>query len=298
MSRPELAQAIKGGLLLDGAMGTELIARGVEGPVCTDQLSRTRPDLILGIHRAYFEAGSGAVLTNSFGASAIALARHGLADSAADINKAAAVLAREAAGEDRYVLGDIGPCTELLEPYGTLEAGRLREAFAGQAAALSAGGVDGFLVESMTAVEEAVVGVEAVRGVCGLPVFASLAFDSAGGSFRTMMGVDVDTAVDRLLDAGVVAVGFNCGRATLDEYVELAGRFVSKVGSSGSGAAVLAEPNAGLPSVEGGRVVYGVTAREFAAAVASIREAGVSIIGGCCGTGPSHIAAAAAALGR
>jgi methionine synthase I (cobalamin-dependent) len=287
----------EGVLLLDGAMGTQLMARGVAAGTCFDSLNETDPDTVISVHRSYIEAGSDAVLTNTFGANRIALARHGLADRVARINAAGADIARAAAGPGVYVLGDIGPCGDFLEPVGAVKAGDLAEAFEVQAASLGKRGIDAILVESFTALEEAAIAVEAVKSVTGLPVFVSMAFDGAAKGFRTMMGVDVDSAVERLIALGVDAVGFNCGRATLEDYVELAGRYVREVTSLASGTAVLAEPNAGLPVMEEGRLVYRVGPDDFAGAVGKIRSAGVSIIGGCCGTGPEHIAAVRRLLG-
>jgi len=291
MGRISLTERINSGVfVLDGAMGTELIARGVEVGVCSDYLNIASPDIVLDIHRVYLDAGADAVVTNTFGANKFALARHKLGEKVEEINTAAAKIARQAAGEDRYVLGDIGPSGDFLEPLGTLEPDDLKAAFVEQAKGLLAGGIDGFIIETMTAIDEMTIAIEAVRLVSGdLPVFASMAFDRAGDDFRTMMGVDVESAVSKIVAFGVDAVGFNCGRVPLDDYVPLAEKFVSAVKDSGKDAAVLAEPNAGLPELVEGRAVYKVTADDFAAVAEKIHLLGVNIIGGCCGTGPEHI---------
>jgi len=291
MGRISLTEKINSGVfVLDGAMGTELIARGVEVGVCSDYLNIASPDIVLDIHRVYLDAGADAVVTNTFGANKFALARHKLGEKVEEINTAAAKIARQAAGEDRYVLGDIGPSGDFLEPLGTLEPDDLKAAFVEQAKGLLAGGIDGFIIETMTAIDEMTIAIEAVRLVNGdLPVFASMAFDRAGDDFRTMMGVDVESAVSKTVALGVDVVGFNCGRVPLDDYVPLAEKFVSAVKDSGKDAAVLAEPNAGLPELVEGRAVYKVTADDFAAVAEKIHLLGVNIIGGCCGTGPEHI---------
>jgi 5-methyltetrahydrofolate--homocysteine methyltransferase len=288
-----LKERISGGLfLLDGAMGTQLIARGIEAGVCSDYLNIESPETIFEIHQAYFRAGSDAVLTNTFGANKYALARHGLSDRVKEINTAAAKIARRAAGAGKYVLGDIGPSGDFLQPLGNLEPEELKNAFIEQAKALSAGGVDGFIIETMASLDEATIAVEAVKSVSGeLPVFASFAFDGVAGDFRTMMGVDVKSAVAKMVSLGVDAVGFNCGTVSLDEYVELAKKFVSTVKILDKKVSVFAEPNAGRPELVDGRTVYKVTPEDFAAAAEKIHSAGVSIIGGCCGTGPEHIKA-------
>ncbi len=307
MARISLRERIKQGLfLLDGAMGTELIARRIEASKCNDYLNIDSPDVIFDIHRAYVKTGSDAVLTNTFGGNKYCLARHGLSDKVEQINTAAAQIARRAAGDEKYVLGDIGPSGDFLQPLGTLKTDDLKQAFAAAAKALLAGEVDGFIIETMTALDEVTIAIEAVKSVCKLPVFASMSFDSAGGDYRTMMGVDVESAVSKIVSLGVDAVGFNCGTLSLDEYIKLAEKFVSTIRASeqtrvaGHGALVtiLAEPNAGRPELVDGRTVYNVSPEDFAAAVEKIHSAGVNIIGGCCGTGPEHIEAVAQKLKR
>jgi len=293
MARKSLRERIgQGVFLLDGAMGTQLFARAVEVGACSDYLNVKSPDVVCEVHRAYLDAGSDAVLTNTFGANRVALKRHGLADQAQRINQAGARIARRAAGEEKYVLGDIGPCGEFLEPLGTLKAEALKDAFAEQARALLAGGVDGLIIETMTALDEIVLAIEAAKSVCGdLPIFASMSFDRAGGDFRTMMGVGVASAVSKMVSLGVYAVGFNCGTATLEEYVALAERLVSAARSASDKVLVFAEPNAGKPELVDGQAIYRVSPDDFASAAKKIHAAGVHIIGGCCGTGPDHIAA-------
>jgi len=298
VSKARLKERLQEGvLLLDGAMGTQLIKRGAEPGKCNEYLNVESPDIVMSIHRAYSKAGSEAVITNTFGANRYALGRVGYGDYVMEMNLAAARLARQAVGEEMYVLGDIGPSGDFLEPLGNLKAQELREAFSTQAEALRAGGVDGFIIETMTALDEAEIAVQAVKSAAdGLPVFASMAFDKAGDDFRTMMGVDVSSAVEMMVSLRVDAVGFNCGTVSLDEYVELAGRYVAAVRATGRDVPVLAEPNAGRPELVEGKTVYKVTAEEFASAAEKIVAAGITIIGGCCGTGPAHIKAVAALL--
>ena len=166
MSRVDLRSRIQEGVfLLDGAMGTQLFVRGVAPGVCNDAICVESPDIVADIHRAYLQAGSDAVITNTFGANRFTLARHRYAEKAREINKAGAEVARRAAGAEKYVLGDIGPTGDFLEPLGTLKADALKDAFAAQAQGLLAGGVDGFIVETMTALEEIEVAIEAVQSL-------------------------------------------------------------------------------------------------------------------------------------
>ena len=282
----------KGLFLLDGAMGTQLISIGIEPGKPSELLNFESPGLVLRIHNSYLNAGSDAILTNTFGGNGIALARHGLENRVADVNTTGAQLARRAAGKDKYVLGDIGPSGDFLEPLGSLKPEQLRGIFAAQVKALTAGGVDGFIIETMGAVDEAVVAVEAVKySGSALPVLASMSFDKRGNDFRTMMGVDVKTAVSSLVAAGANVVGFNCGTTTIDEYVELAKRYVAAAKAVNPKVMVFAEPNAGKPELLDGKTVYKVTPEEFADAAQRIYAAGITIIGGCCGTSPAHIQA-------
>jgi len=293
MSKMNLRERISKDLfLLDGAMGTQLIARGIQVGKCNDYLNVESPDIISDIHRSYFEAGSDAVLTNTFGANKYALGRHRLAEEAAKINSSGARIARRAGGQEKYVLGDIGPSGDFLEPLGSLKPEELKRAFAEQAKALLDGGVDGFIIETMTALDEVTIAIEAVKSIGGnLPVLASMSFDRAGDDFKTMMGVGVEAAVAKMVSSGVDAVGFNCGTATLDEYIELAEKFVSAVRALSADVIVYAEPNAGKPELVEDQAVYKVSPEDFAVAAKKIHSAGINIIGGCCGTSPAHIRA-------
>ncbi|MBL7106786.1 MAG: homocysteine S-methyltransferase family protein [Phycisphaerae bacterium] len=295
MAKMNLKEAIgKNTLILDGAMGTELFVRGVEAGQCNEYLNIEKPDIVYDVQRAYVEAGSDIIITNTFGANAISLDRHGFGSRAVEINRAGAEISRRAAGEDRYVLGDIGPCGDFLEPLGILTKEKLKEAISEQVRGLLEGGVDGFIVETMTALEEIIAAIEAVKSVSDLPVFGSMAFDPAGEDFRTMMGVDVKSAVRAINAAGADAVGFNCGTVTLDGYVRLAEKYTEA--ADGLGLVLFAEMNAGLPELVDGMAVYKVGDEEFADTAKKIKALGFSILGGCCGTSPEHIKALAGKL--
>jgi 5-methyltetrahydrofolate--homocysteine methyltransferase len=291
------ARIKQGPFLLDGGMGSQLIARKISVSKCNDYLNIETPDQIEQIHRDYLDAGCDAVITNTFGANEVMLARHGVAGRAAEINKAGAQIARRAAGRDKVVLGDIGPCGDFLLPVGPLEPQTLKRAFEEQVAALCVGGVDGLIIETMTALEELTLAVEAaIENSDGRPVWASMAFDKTAQGFRTMMGVDVDTAVSALISLGIDAVGFNCGTVTLAEYIQLGEQFMEAVHKTGTETPVYAEANAGTPELIDGQAVYKVTPQVFAETVAALYNQGIRILGGCCGTGPAHIVAVAERL--
>jgi len=288
--RTTLSQRLKEGVFfLDGAMGTQLFARGIQPGQCVERLNAERAELVAEVHRDYLNAGVDAVLTNTFGGNSISLGRHRLADKTEHLNRAAAELARREAGEDRWVLGDIGPCGDFLEPLGMLQKADLKNGFCRQVRGLLEGGVDGLLIETMTALEEIETAVEAIQELTDLPILVSLAFDPAQG-FRTMMGVSPARAVERLVSRGITALGFNCGTLDMPDYVWLARELADRLTSKG--VLLLAEPNAGRPRLEGSSAVYDLSPEDFAEGLEQIYRAGAVILGGCCGTTPRHLAAA------
>jgi methionine synthase I (cobalamin-dependent) len=294
MAKVKLSERIlEGVFFLDGAMGTQLFARGAAAGACNDHLNIESPDIVSDVHNAYLNAGSDAIITNTFGANRYALERHGFAEKVEEINLTAARIARKAAGDDKYVLGDIGPCGDFLEPLGMVKARELKSAFASQAGALAQGGIDGFIIETMTAVEEIVVAIEAVKSVSDLPIFASLSYDPAGDEIRTMMGVEPSRAVNELVCLGISAIGFNCGTLSMDGYVRLTQMYAEVIDNN---VLLLAEPNAGRPELVDGQAVYSLSPEDFADELARVHQAGAKILGGCCGTSPAHIEAAVAKL--
>ncbi|MHC4231779.1 MAG: homocysteine S-methyltransferase family protein [Planctomycetota bacterium] len=291
MTRTALQDRLRLGVLfLDGAMGTQLIEAGAPVGQCNDYLNIESPDIVRTVHEHYLNAGADAVTTNTFGANGFVLKRHGHAEKVYDINLAAAKLAREAAGEDKYVLGNIGPCGDFLEPLGPVKPEALQADFANQASGLFAGGVDAFIIETMTALDEIEIAIQAVQSVSDLPIFVSLAYDPAGDGFRTMMGVSPSQAAEQLADSGITALGFNCGTLDMAGYAQLASEYASAL--DGSSVLLLAEPNAGRPELEGDKAVYKLSADAYADGLQQIKDTGAMILGGCCGTTPNLLAAA------
>jgi 5-methyltetrahydrofolate--homocysteine methyltransferase len=298
MTRVALKERIKSGLfLLDGAMGTQLMERGIKAGSPLILANLEHGDIVSKIHKSYLDAGSDAIITNTLIANRIFLGKHNLAEKCVEINRSAALLARKAAGDSKYVLGDIGPTGDFLEPIGLLKTADVKAVYIEQAQALMSGGIDGFIIETMTAADEMTAAIEAVKSVCGeLPVFASMAFDPAGKAFRTSMGVDVETAVSKMVEAGADCIGFNCGTIPVGDYERLAREFAAFARAIGDNRPVYAEPNAGKPELQGSGVVYGLLPEDFAAMMLDVYRAGVHIIGGCCGTTPDHIRAVAQLL--
>ena len=272
-------------VVLDGAMGTELDKRGMPAGYCRELWNVEQPEKVRNIHLAYIDAGSDAVLTNTFGGNRLKLAAYDLADRAHELNVRAAEIARLEAGDDHFVLGDIGPTGLFMEPLGTTSYDEFYEAFAEQAEAFVAGGADAVIVETMSAVEEAVAAVRAAKGTCSLPVLALMGFnrDADGEGFHTVMGVDIERAVNELSEAGADVVGTNCWNSfgEMCEIVRRMKRFTEKP--------VVAEPNAGQPKLLDGKTVFDETPEMMADGVENLVGAGARIIGGCCGTTPEHI---------
>ncbi|MBV8211903.1 MAG: homocysteine S-methyltransferase family protein [Verrucomicrobia bacterium] len=282
-------------LCCDGAMGTQLLARGLKGGKCGMLWNVDRTSDVREIHEAYRSAGADLVTTNSFGGSRFTLDRHGLADRADELNRAAAEIARVPAGETGWVLGDVGPFGDFLQPLGETTPDQLRDIFRQQIEALLAGGADAILLETMSDPAEAVIGIEAAKACeTSVPAIVTYAFQkTASGSFRTMMGTTVDEAIQRAADSGAQIIGANCGtRLNLNDYVELAKQIVAVAGH----AYVMIQPNAGRPHTEDGRTVYDATPEQMAMTTSQLLSSGVRIVGGCCGTTAEHLVAISRAL--
>jgi len=274
----------QGGILIaDGATGTTLQQMGLPSGAAPERWNLENPAAIRALHRGYVEAGSDLVITNTFGGSRLRLEMEGLGDQVREINLAAARLAREVAGDQVMVLGDMGPTGQLMEPMGTLTYDDAVAVFAEQAAALAEGGVDAILVETMSDLNEAKAAIEGARQVTELPILVTMSFDTHG---RTMMGVKPVDAVKELWAMGVDAVGANCGR-TLSENLEA----IQQMRKALPEATLMAKPNAGLPRMEGIESVYDVTPEIMADYAEKFAALDVKIFGGCCGSTPEHIKA-------
>ena len=263
-------------LLFDGAMGTQLQARGLAAGELPELLCLTNPDEIRDIHAAYVAAGSEAVTTNTFGANAMKL---GDAATVDEIFSAAVRCARESGA--RYVAADIGPTGALLEPMGTLPFERAYELFAEQVRAADAAGADLFIIETMADLAEAKAALLAVKENSDLPAFVTMTFDEDG---RTFLGTTPEVAAVTLSALGASAVGINCSLGPKD-VAPLIKRMLPW-----SRVPVMAQANAGLPRVENGVTVYDIQPAEYCEAVADMLDAGVTVVGGCCGTSPDYIA--------
>jgi 5-methyltetrahydrofolate--homocysteine methyltransferase len=282
-------------LLADGGMGTQLQRAGLEPGGCGDLWNLEHPDRVLEIQRRYVAAGAQVLLTNTFGSNRYVLERYDAADRVVSGNVAGAAVARQAAGADVWVLGDIGPFGGFVEPLGDHTADDVYGAFAEQARALLEGRVDGIIIETMTALDEIALAIRAARDMGAPFVIACMSFDATRAGLRTMMGTTPEQAAEAMLAAGADALGANCGTSlTIADFAEIARRYRAVAPD----AVIMVEPNAGQPELIGDDVVYSAGPAEMAATIGVLVDAGVDIIGGCCGTTPDHISAFAHALGR
>jgi 5-methyltetrahydrofolate--homocysteine methyltransferase len=282
-------------LLGDGAMGTQLMYAGLEQGACGEAWNVTHPERVLAIQRRYAEAGSDCILTNTFGGSRIMLNRHGHPDEVVEINRAAVAIAREAFnGREGYVIGDVGPFGGLLEPYGDFTETQVRDAFNEQTQALVDAGADAIIIETQTSLEELTLGIEAAKRAGAACVIGSMAYDVTldGSTFRTMMGIDPERAAQLMEQLGADVVALNCGtgmdmaraRDAVQRY-----RAVTDL-------PVMAQPNAGLPKLIQMKIIYDETPEDMVQGVTPLLEAGVNILGACCGSTPDHIRAFRAAI--
>jgi 5-methyltetrahydrofolate--homocysteine methyltransferase len=274
-------------LVGDGAMGTQLMLAGLESGSCGEAWNVSHPDRVLAIQRRYAEAGADCIISNTFGGSRIMLRRHGHEKDLAELNAAGVRIAREAFdGKPGYVLGDIGPLGALLEPYGDLTEADARLALGEQAAALVQAGADAIIIETQTGLEELGVAIDAARAASAPCVIASLAYDlSMDGTFyKTMMGVSPEEAAAFVQGRGAHIVALNCGTGMDMVGAALVGRLYR----GNCALPVMVQPNAGLPVLEKLKAVYKQPPAEMARDVPRVLDAGVSIIGSCCGSTPDH----------
>jgi methionine synthase I (cobalamin-dependent) len=278
-----LRELVAGGLLItDGAWGTELQARGLQPGTVPDTWNLTHPEKVEEVARAYVEAGSQIILTNTFRANSVAM---NLPASELDaINRAGVALSRRAAGQ-ALVFASIGPTGKMLIS-GEISREQASAAFAAQSQSLAAAGADALLIETMSDIGEARLAVEAAR-LTGLPVIASFAFDSGKSKDRTMMGTTPETVATAMAEAGADGVGANCGVG-----VELSVPICHRLHAA-CDLPIWIKPNAGLPLLEGAEIRYATSAKFFASHCVALRDAGASFLGGCCGSTPEFIRALA-----
>ena len=279
-------------LMADGAMGTMLFEAGLPPGELPQAWNIARPEQVRAMHRAYLDAGSRIILTNSFGSNRFRMARHNLLSRVGELNRAAAALLRaevDAAGGKALVAGDIGPSGELLAPLGRAKYGEAVEAFAEQAQGLMAGGVDVIWIETMSALQEIQAAIEGVKTVApDVPILVTMTFEKHG---RTMMGVSPEQAVKSLTGWGVCALGGNCGTGP-EELLNV----LRTMRGFADDLPLIFKPNAGVPELIEGQTRYNAGPATMAECALTAVAAGARIIGACCGSTPAHLRAMADAL--
>ncbi len=277
-------------VLLDGAMGTQLDKQGL--------MSRGRnnldaPEAVLEIHREYARCGCDVLTTNTLTMNRIYIETHNVGVSVREVNKAGVELAKEAAGEKLYVLGDISSTGQLLEPYGDYKEVQFYDAFKEQAEILAQTGVDGFIIETMFDLREALCALRACKDNLQLPVIVSMAFKTEANGGRTIMGNSAQDCAKVLTDGGADVIGANCGDIDPTQMAAIVSllRSVTKL-------PILAQPNAGKPKLIDDKTVFEMLSGEFTAGIKECIRAGAKLVGGCCGTTPEHIRAVADILGK
>ncbi len=284
----DLLDRIKDGKVLvgDGAMGTYLMQEGLKAGECPELINLERPQVLEKIARLFHETGADIIQTNTFGGSPLKLAQYSLEDKTEEINTAAVIAARRAAGPGVYIAASCGPCGRLLKPYGDTEPEEIYEGFERQIRSLVDAGVDMICIETMTDLTEASLAIKAAKSISpSTPVAATMTFDPTPNGFFTIMGTGIEQAAAGLADARADIVGSNCGNG-IENMIRIAEGFKEH-----TSLPIMIQPNAGLPEVKGENIVYPETPEFMAEGCKKLLQIGVNIIGGCCGTAPNHIAA-------
>ena len=277
----------KGILISDGAMGTMLQSKGLTDGGAPELWNVENPEAVESVLEEYAAAGANLITTNTFGGTRGRLQMHGLEDRLFELNKAGAAIGRKVADRHPgcFVMGDVGPSGELMEPMGTMTPDQAKDLFAEQIKALVAGGVDAILIETMSDLAEVQAAVNAAKEAApDLPIITTFSFDT---NLRTMMGVKPAVAVNTLAALGVRIIGANCGRG-VDEMRVIAKELIE---ARTNGVYIITQSNAGLPKLVGGDFVYDGTPEEMAKYAQDMKELGVNVIGSCCGSTPTHTAA-------
>ena len=278
-------------VLADGAMGTMLHSRGISFEKCFDELNLTNPSAVAAIHREYIEAGAQLLLTNTFGANRFKLSKHGLDQKIIEINEAGVELAKRvavASFKDVLIAGDVGPLGVRIAPFGRVKPEQARAAFAEQIEALCEASADLIVIETMSDLYEIQEAIKAAKQVCSLPLVASITFTRDD---RTLLGDDPMKVARTLNESGTDVIGVNCSGGPAQLL-----RLLKQMHQAVPNGRFWVKPNAGWPEQVGGRIMYPADPDYFGDYALSFREAGASIVGGCCGTTPQHIAAMRKAL--
>ena len=271
-------------LISDGGWGTYLHSLGLEVGACPEIWNVTQRDKVLSIPKSYIEAGADMVLTNTFGAHPVRLEHYGLQDRAFELNEAGASISREAACDEHFVLGSIGPSGAIIM-MGEVPEEKVYDGFRIQVEALAKGGADAICIETMSEIAEACLAIHAAKEFTDLEVICTFTYQkTVQGYYRSMMGVSPADMITAVKDAGADIIGANCGIG-FDQMVEI----VKEIREADNSTPVLVQANAGIPTIENAKTVFPETPEMMRPKVKELINAGANIIGGCCGTTPEHL---------
>lgn len=295
MPRETIAAAVKTGRILvsDGAWGTLLQKKGMKPGECPELWNIEHAADVEDIGRSYVQAGADMIKSDSFGGTSFKLKHFGLDTRVAELNEAAARISRKAAGPDKWVIASMGPTGQMLA-LGDVTEEEIYAAFRDQAVALARGGADALCIETLSAIDEACLAVQAIRQHTSCEVICTFTFEkNVRNEYRTMMGVSPTAAAHAVVEAGAHIIGTNCGNG-MERMVEI----VREMRDAAPGIPILVHANAGLPRNIDGADVFPDTPADMARQVPALVTAGAHIIGGCCGTTPEHIRAIRQAVDR
>ncbi|MCK4358155.1 MAG: homocysteine S-methyltransferase family protein [Candidatus Cloacimonetes bacterium] len=283
--KPFFERLLSGEILVsDGAMGTMLFQKGLKSGECPESINLKNPEILEEIAQLYFNAGADIIQTNTFGGSPLKLSAYNFEDKTEEINRIAVKCVIKVVGTQAYVSGSCGPSGKILKPYGDTEPDEVYQSFKLQMKSLINAGVDIICVETMTDLHEATIAVKVAKEISSqIPVIATMTFDETPRGFYTIMGVSIKDAAEGLEKAGADCIGSNCGHG-IENMIKIAYEFKKY-----SSLPIIIQSNAGLPEMKGETLFYPETPDFFAQKAKELIDAGVSIIGGCCGTTPEHI---------
>jgi len=276
-------------VIFDGGMGTQLAKHGLALSGGENNLSH--PDTVIEVHKSYVDSGAHVITANTFTMNPIYIKTHNLDIDMAAVNQAGVRLAKQAGA--RYVLADMGPTGQLMEPYGSYTKQDIIDCYKAQGAVLAESGVDGFIIETMMDLNEALCALKACKEVSSLPVVVTFTMSVKTSGGRTLMGQTMAECAQAVADQGGDVIGTNCGELDPEEIAEIIAGLRDK-----TALPILAQPNAGKPRLVKGETVYDMTPEVFAQGILKCIEAGADLVGGCCGTTPDHIREVTRLIGK